>query len=1508
MRALDPEVVDALWAALEPLLPPPERSHPLGWHRPRASDRLCFRSLLIRLVTGASWVDIEAILDFQVSDMTAAAPTDATLLSASPPRSSSSTASSTGTTDGAHPVEHPLKSQGLLRFLPSRGHREGGTMVRHRGSVAAVIAVAVLVVGTIAPSSAGAGALRTTVDRAPAGADELSPGAYGMAMSPVSGDLCVLIAGGTVRCRIGTETFATVGGLVGATDITMGGGLGLGHQCALIEDGTVRCWGDNSYGQLGDGTNQSRAQPTTVTGLSGAVAVDAGLWATCALLIGGTVSCWGFNSSPVPTPVVGLTDVTSVSVDGGVGCALIEDGTVECWGDNSAGQLGDGTTDFRAVPSPVLGLTDVVAIDVGGYRVCAVVIDGTVHCWGATDDHWAIGPPLPHQIRTRPELVTGLAGATAVRAGLQHNCALAAGTVMCWGHNSSGQIGDGTTTYRAIPTAAVGVSGVTTLAVGFTRTCAVAVGGTVWCWGNGNPYPFQVQGIGPPKERPRRLYVARSPWTPRAREVSNVTVATPAGVEEFNIESVLAWSDDGRLATTSLPVASDDFGVDFHFDFSAEKPGFYTILVSGSVPDTGEEMVGWTSVRVRPSAVDARFVALGDSFSSGEGYGDNLPFDANTAYDDGRGCHRSRVAYSRQLHEMRPTLPTPELWACSGARVRNFYQPVHTDVPQRYCAGRRPSQADPECSPVLPPPDDGVEILTLSIGGNDAGFIPIVKECLRLRNVTGISGPIPTSAGDCAGEISRRREGLDGHPSLDDQIGKVVALLQDLNRLAPSAQIYILGYPELFNGVTPQDCTLRGVDVVTGTVYMPGRHKHLIDDVERELNRKLRRATARFPNVHYVDWYAATTGHHLCSSDPYLHGIRFTPGNKTRGGEPIDQGSFHPNPAGYRAAAEALRAEIDRVSVTLRPAETRPWESPPVPPGAEAATFRASIPGSEVGLTLVAPSGQRFEQGDPAVEWLESHTGVVAVMPSPEAGVWTVEVHGVDVDPDGEPVTMDMVADVPADEAPVVELTATTDPGAPAQVTFTASVPGELVSGRAFEWDVDGDGEVDDVTMAPTITTTLDVGAYRPAVFVTAPDSPSGVGSLENELVIGTPTPPPIAADDSAQVNDTAVVVDVTRNDVNVDIDATIHILEETAHGSAVVAGQSIGYTPEPGFVGDDHLLYLVCTAAGCGSAVVTFRVGSVPDVPGAPGAPIVGAVRADEVMLSWAPPVGSESITSYVVEAYVPSSVTPAVSHSTHDATPSLSFTGLEAGTPYRFRATAINGGGAGPASTYSAWTLPPFRTIDQSTDRQFRDFTGRAPTAAELSVWRTDLTTGATTIIDRIAELNDAPGWGGTRSPLVRLYRAYFLRHPDFNGLEYWVERRHGGTGIHQVSQAFALSPEFRERYGSLTNRQFVLRVYQNVLGRVGESAGVDYWTRQLDSGTFNRGRVMIGFSESPEHRLKTAASVDATNFYTGMLRRRPTAAEYATWAPPVGTAPSRRDLVGFLLSSDDYGDRTS
>lgn len=140
----------------------------------------------------------------------------------------------------------------------------------------------------------------------------------------------------------------------------------------------------------------------------------------------------------------------------------------------------------------------------------------------------------------------------------------------------------------------------------------------------------------------------------------------------------------------------------------------------------------------------------------------------------------------------------------------------------------------------------------------------------------------------------------------------------------------------------------------------------------------------------------------------------------------------------------------------------------------------------------------------------------------------------------------------------------------------------------------------------------------------------------------------------------------------------------------------------------------------------------------------------------------------------------------------------------------------------------------------------------------------------------------------------------------MNFWSARRRTGTPLDTVSQSFAGSSEFTNRYGSLSNRAYVQLVYQNVLGRPGDTGGVNYWTGQLDQRRRNRGQVMTGFSESSEYTRKSQPAVDAVNLFTGMLRRVPTSAELATWAPATGTVPPKADLIAFLLASQSYRNR--
>jgi len=282
---------------------------------------------------------------------------------------------------------------------------------------------------------------------------------------------------------------------------------GRAHTCA-IKSGALYCWGWNGLGQLGDGTYTDRTTPTLVAdgamGNSGVTAVAAGGWHTCALK-GGQVYCWGWNGAgrlgdgttmtrTTPTLVadgaMGNSGVTAVAAGASHTCAL-KGGKVYCWGWNLVGQLGDGTTTQRITPTLVadgaMGNSGVTAVAAGASHTCALK-GGQVYCWGA-NGLGQLGDETTTP-RNTPTLVAdgvmGNSGVTAVAAGVGHTCALKGGQVYCWGWNSDGQLGDGTTTPRNTPTlvadGVMGNSGVTAIAAIGWHTCALK-SGKVYCWG-----------------------------------------------------------------------------------------------------------------------------------------------------------------------------------------------------------------------------------------------------------------------------------------------------------------------------------------------------------------------------------------------------------------------------------------------------------------------------------------------------------------------------------------------------------------------------------------------------------------------------------------------------------------------------------------------------------------------------------------------------------------------------------------------------------------------------------------------------------------------------------------------------------------------------------------------------------------------------------------------------------------------------------------------------------------
>ena len=254
-----------------------------------------------------------------------------------------------------------------------------------------------------------------------------------------------------------------------AVQISAGRGL---HTCALTTESGVKCWGQNSNGQLGDGTTADSTTPVDVSGLpSGIVQLSAGSSHTCALTTDGGVKCWGFNGygqlgdgtkrdSTKPVDVSGLSSVVQISAGGFYTCALTIGGGVKCWGVNYNGELGDGTTTHRLTPVDVTGLSSgIVQLSAGGGHTCAVTTGGGAKCWGWNGYGQLGNGRIAVRVPTPVDVVGLSSGVAQISAGDARTCALTTSNgAKCWGFNGYGQLGNGTTIDSSLPMGVVDLS------------------------------------------------------------------------------------------------------------------------------------------------------------------------------------------------------------------------------------------------------------------------------------------------------------------------------------------------------------------------------------------------------------------------------------------------------------------------------------------------------------------------------------------------------------------------------------------------------------------------------------------------------------------------------------------------------------------------------------------------------------------------------------------------------------------------------------------------------------------------------------------------------------------------------------------------------------------------------------------------------------------------------------------------------------------------------------------
>jgi alpha-tubulin suppressor-like RCC1 family protein len=277
--------------------------------------------------------------------------------------------------------------------------------------------------------------------------------------------------------------------------------VGYLHICVLRDDGQVDCWGYNGYRALGCETATLEAQHCTpLAAGSGAVEIGSANTHTCVRLANGGVKCWGRGdfgqlgdnkgspSSATPVSAVGINSAKGLSVGMWHVAVLLDDARVKIWGNNDYGQLGNGSLELARIPIPVEGLPGPAA-QLGGTgctHTCVLVQDWSLWCFG-DNRSGQIGPTAPNPSLTPVQVIAAGGNVRAVTTGADFTCVRTVESgVRCWGHNSLGNLGNGTFEDSAEPVAVQLPAGtsIRSVVAEYGHACALDEGGRIWCWGD----------------------------------------------------------------------------------------------------------------------------------------------------------------------------------------------------------------------------------------------------------------------------------------------------------------------------------------------------------------------------------------------------------------------------------------------------------------------------------------------------------------------------------------------------------------------------------------------------------------------------------------------------------------------------------------------------------------------------------------------------------------------------------------------------------------------------------------------------------------------------------------------------------------------------------------------------------------------------------------------------------------------------------------------------------------
>ena len=340
---------------------------------------------------------------------------------------------------------------------------------------------------------------------------------------------------------------------------------GANHTCVLNDNGRVYCWGDNSVGQLGNGSTESSLKPVAVSGRIRFTSISVGWDHTCGITEDLDAYCWGRgrygrlgngSSENRLTPTVVSGGLSFASIDSGMAhtCGITTDGDGFCWGRGEDGILGNDSVDSSAVPVAVSGGLTFGSIEAGSATTCGVTTDGDAYCWGASDFGNLLGQGEDDRDR---KLVPGLVAGdfdfepSSISVGLDHACAIStADEAVCWGRGRYGKLGIGTPGDLGVienlktPRKVNGNISFASLAAGVFQTCGIATDGTTYCWGRNGSGQL---GDGTTTMRVEPEPVSDSP------KVKEMTIGVDHACAVSESDDIYCWGngDAGKLGTRS---------------------------------------------------------------------------------------------------------------------------------------------------------------------------------------------------------------------------------------------------------------------------------------------------------------------------------------------------------------------------------------------------------------------------------------------------------------------------------------------------------------------------------------------------------------------------------------------------------------------------------------------------------------------------------------------------------------------------------------------------------------------------------------------------------------------------------------------------------------------------------------------------------------------------------------------------------------------------------------------